>query len=242
MSLLSFVESFAKDFPTDWKSFEDKITALQRSAKLEDIKPYFLQVWESVLHDREAMDIYEAVFRLFDAANRIVLPEPVTPTKTTRYNDTADTEGDIGDALLKHWNSPYIGPSCRILQEMIRQYEQEDCGTYYTKSLLFVQSSGTGKSRLADAFGKGCPMVNYVIRKENSGFPLRDPEILEFMQLGPTVAQQELMKQSPFPKSLPEREQEERISNTWFHALSIGILQATFEICKISFPLSSTST
>jgi hypothetical protein len=105
----------------------------------------------------------------------------------------------------------------------------------YTKSLLFVQSSGTGKSRLADAFAMNCPIVNYVIRQAISGFPPRDSEILKFMQLYPTSNISESMDQSLYFKSLPERDQQERTLNTWFHALAIGILQTTFEICKI-FP------
>ena len=53
---------------------------------------------------------------------------------------------------------------------------------YYAKTLIFVQSSGMGKSRLADAFGRYCPMINFVLREEGTtGYPPPDGEVLSFM-------------------------------------------------------------
>lgn len=49
--------------------------------------------------------------------------------------------------------------------------------------MVFVQSSGTGKSRLADSFGRNCLMINFVLREEDStGFPPPDGEIREFLR------------------------------------------------------------
>jgi hypothetical protein len=108
--------------------------------------------------------------------------------------------------------------------------ERQFSDGFYSKSLLFVQSSGAGKSRLADAFGEIFPMISYVIRKDLNGFPPRDKEILDFMQSNPSSAQEEFMS-SP-SKSLTDVERSERGANIWHHAVSVGILQASFEICK----------
>ena len=66
----------------------------------------------------------------------------------------------------------------------------------------------------------------------------RDPKVLKFMQLEPTSILHEAMDQSLYFRSLSERDQQERILNTWFHALAVGVLHATFEICEIVSPLS----
>lgn len=59
------------------------------------------------------------------------------------------------DKLQKQWNRDYIGPSCESLRDRIREYEViSKQNKHYSKSLLFIQSSGTVKSRLADEYGK----------------------------------------------------------------------------------------
>lgn len=55
-----------------------------------------------------------------------------------------------------------------------------DCSDYYTKTFIFVQSSGIGKLRLADAFDKSYLMINFIFYK-NDGYPLDDTEILQFI-------------------------------------------------------------
>lgn len=52
-----------------------------------------------------------------------------------------------------------------------------DYSDYYTKTFVFVQSSGIGKSRLADAFGENCLMINFILYTDN-GYPLSNTEIL----------------------------------------------------------------
>ena len=77
---------------------------------------------------------------------------------------------------------------------MIRDNESrmDSAEMFYAKTLIFVQSSGMGKSRLADAFGKECPMVNFVLREEGTlGYPPADSEVLSFMRKRPSVEDQE---------------------------------------------------
>ena len=90
---------------------------------------------------------------------------------------------------------------------------------------MFLQSSGMGKSRLADAFGQGCPMINYVLREEGTlGFPPADDEILSFMG-----EQEESLNESPH--DLPSKKYlKKRMDMTWYHSLAVGLLQASFEI------------
>ena len=62
---------------------------------------------------------------------------------------------------------------------MIRQNESLK-PPFYAKTLIFVQSSGMGKSRLADAFGEECRMI--ILREEGTlGYPPADGEALSFM-------------------------------------------------------------
>lgn len=61
----------------------------------------------------------------------------------------------------------------------------------HAKTLVFVQSSGMGKSRLADAFGESCLMINYIL------CPPGDQEILQFMLSKPP---HEVLNASPSEK------------------------------------------
>jgi hypothetical protein len=133
------------ELPLDWDSFYHKITTLERSDKLRELGTNLLYPWQCVLYNREPRDVYESVLNLYNAVNQIVLPGPETPRKGDFNQDNEDA---AGEALLQHWNSPYIGPSYRILRDMIRRYEEENSEIYYTKSIFFVQCSGAGKSRL----------------------------------------------------------------------------------------------
>lgn len=60
-----------------------------------------------------------------------------------------------------------------------------DCPDYYAKSFVFVQSSKIGKSRLTNTFGKSCPMINFILCKDD-GHPFGDTKILQFIFLEPS--------------------------------------------------------
>lgn len=106
------------------------------------------------------------------------------------------------------------------LEDNIRAYEQMfNRDKSYSKSLLFVQSSGTGKSRLADAYGQFRPMVTYVLRSEDDGFPPADKGILALMS-------------APSRDASSQHAEGTRKDNIWFHAIAVGILRATFENCE----------
>lgn len=73
---------------------------------------------------------------------------------------------------------------------------------------------------MADAYGKLCPMVTYVLRNENYGFPPADREIVNAMCKNPSYS---VSSQLDAPNSLEDRN--ERATNIWFHAISVGILK-----------------
>src|SRR5213082_582390 len=97
---------------------------------------------------------------------------------------------------------------------------------FYARTLVFVQSSGMGKSRLADAFGQNCPMINFVLRNDDKGYPPSDVEILQFMLCPPPVYLSGMLHESP-----------EKTTILWNHSIAVGLLQASFEICKLHEPI-----
>ena len=53
---------------------------------------------------------------------------------------------------------------------------------YYTKTLVFVQSSGMDKSRLADTFDTTYPIINFILCNDSVGYPPTDDQIQTFMR------------------------------------------------------------
>jgi hypothetical protein len=55
-----------------------------------------------------------------------------------------------------------------------------------------------GKSKLADAFGKECPMINFVLRDiKDMGYPPPDTEILSFTRMAQPQAFSSMIYKSP---------------------------------------------
>lgn len=72
-------------------------------------------------------------------------------------------------------------------------------------------------------------MVTYVMRNDEYGFPPTDQAIADVMCKSPTFS---ASSQLGVPWDPFDEGQRERSANIWFHAISVGILQATFEICE----------
>jgi hypothetical protein len=120
------------------------------------LKPYCSSLLEKVADKASDLDIWTAVATLLVAFDSL----RVTPRSSKENNATF---------LKKDWTSTFIGDSLRILQGVIRDFECQPLhkrDEFYARTLVFLQSSGMGKSRLADAFGQGCPMINYVLREK----------------------------------------------------------------------------
>ena len=197
-----------------------------------------------------ALDIWNAVASLLVAFESSSVPTtPKPPTKYTEANSL------ILRQLRENWTSDYLPESLQALQEMIENNESKcDPEVHYAKTLTFVQSSGMGKSRLADAFGKECPMVNFVLREEGSvGYPPPDKEVLSFMRKKLSAQNQEKILKSPRVNRLSSRRNSEASTDSppsekghvdetflesvattvWNHSIAVGLLQASFEICKL---------
>ena len=138
----------------------------------------------------------------------------------------------FGD-LQKHWVYPYFSDSLDTLQDVVRSYDSAKISNYYARTLVFVQSSGMGKSRLADSFGESCPMINFVFRRAKEGFPLADSEVLEFVDKKPENFKQMVNSPNISPKGKPEGFPEDRANAVWNHCIAVGLLQASLEICKL---------
>jgi hypothetical protein len=174
--------------------------------------------------DEESM--WSAVYELFI---------PVTPPRSKSISPTMIGDRFVGD-LYDAWRWPYFkDPLIALRQQM--QHCIDDKSAYYAKTLVFVQSSGMGKSRLADAFGESCPMINFILR-ENEGYPPGDSEILDFMCEKPPKRLSDTVSKSPSkPKSGGEDRSafdKRRTVAIWNHSVAVGLLKASFEACEFN--------
>ena len=139
--------------------------------------------------------------------------------------------GALGD-LRGDWTRDYFPGSLEILQSLVRDCNMEG---YYSKTLVFLQSSGVGKSRLADAFGETCLMVSFNLRREGTiGYPPADTEILAFMQRQPSGGHSTFLRQSP-QKNRDSEYPSNREHYIWNHSIVVALLRASFEHRKLKY-------
>ena len=97
--------------------------------------------------------------------------------------------------LYDHWCGKYSGNSLQSLEASIQRYQTEwrvDYDNhYYSKSINIFQSSGMGKSRLADEMGKKNFQFPFVFRDpRDTGYPPGDMEISNYLRQstpGPSI-------------------------------------------------------
>ncbi|KAI9781067.1 MAG: hypothetical protein M1839_006344 [Geoglossum umbratile] len=132
--------------------------------------------------------------------------------------------------LHQDWHRAYLRDSLDALQlQMVECLE--DKAKYYAKTLVFVQSSGMGKSRLVDMFGRFCPMINFHLREQGDGYPPPDSEILSFMRRQPSRGVYRLIFNSwAKPRhAAPDDFAGKRVAAVWNHSIVVGLLQASLE-------------
>jgi hypothetical protein len=97
----------------------------------------------------------------------------------------ADTQ-ETQNRLYDHWQDTYDGDSLEGLRTTIENYERQwtdEYATCYSKSINIFQSSGMGKSRLADELGKTNLEFSFVFRNpSDGGYPRGDTEITNYFQ------------------------------------------------------------
>jgi hypothetical protein len=170
--------------------------------------------------------VYEAVYRTSNP--------PATLLKESR--STASSSGLPLD-LHSHWNREFFGDSLIGLKEQMQDCLKDE-RPFYAKTLVFVQSSGMGKSRLADTFGRTCPMISFTLRESLNGYPPRDEEILSFTRKQLSSDDYEKIILSPSKKPLLGRPtttefSKRRASVIWNHCVAVGLLQASLQ--NVSF-------
>ncbi|KAI9763888.1 MAG: hypothetical protein M1839_006121 [Geoglossum umbratile] len=142
--------------------------------------------------------------------------------------------GSLPDRSLRDlhhdWHRAYLPDSLDALQLQMEEC-LKDKSEYYAKTIVFVQSSGMGKSRLADMFGRFCPMINFILREKGDGYPPPDSKIIEFMRESPRGDASRVIIGSPVTSrhETPGKFREMRVAAVWNHSLAVGLLQASLE-------------
>jgi hypothetical protein len=172
---------------------------------------------EKVASGASDLDVWAAVAHLLIGFSSPKVPS--APTTPEESGITNEMKSPILRTLHENWTSDYLPESLHALQDMIRDNESKMGwnSPFYAKTLIFVQSSGMGKSRLADAFGKEYPMINFVLREEGTlGYPPADGEVLSFMSKRLSEEDQRKITDTPTAKKLSSKralEMDEKIAN-----------------------------
>jgi hypothetical protein len=202
---------------------EEEVTLPKR------LRPQLSLLLEKLASGASELDIWITVVTLLKEFNRLV----IVPTEDSTGSTTVSINSTIVESLKKDWTSIFIPDSLRVLEGIIRNFDSQTetkRNEFYARTLVFIQSSGMGKSRLADAFGQSCLMVNYVLReKDTFGYPPADHEILSLMRMHPSEDQEDFLASSP-TKSPEKKYPKSRIDIIWYHSLAVGLFQASFEI------------
>ena len=205
------------EFALAWRKQESFPTTL---------KPYCSSLLEKIASKASDLDVWKAVAELlieFDKPRTLPNVKNV-PSHMRTPSQTSVAARDVA----ADWTRPYFPDSLHALQSLIREYQQLDIKQYYARTLVFVQSSGMGKSRLVDAFGQKCPMINFILReKETTGFPPGDDDILSFLREKPSINEMNNLR------SLQNTYSEVMATVAWNHTLAVALLQASFEECKL---------
>ena len=147
------------------------------------IRSEFSTLLDKVASRASDLDIWTAIAQLLTAFDLNTLSN--TKNVPSHSRNLSNISSVLRD-LRKDWNNEYFPPSLVALQDLVQRYQQLPVNSYYARTLVFVQSSGMGKSRLVDSFGEVCPMINFILREEGTtGFPPADPEILSFLREKP---------------------------------------------------------
>ncbi|KAH0555668.1 hypothetical protein GP486_006388, partial [Trichoglossum hirsutum] len=158
----------------------------------------------------------------------------VPPTTLLRKKSLSPTSRDLFlYDLYNDWNRNFVEDALLGLQQQMQDCIN-DTSEYYAKTLVFVQSSGMGKSRLADSFGQICPMISFVLRERGDGYPPPDHQVRDFLcHMVPTEIRN-IATESPLKKGGPDTREfsERRLASIWNHCLAFAILQASINKCE----------
>ncbi|KAI9779500.1 MAG: hypothetical protein M1839_007308 [Geoglossum umbratile] len=214
------------------KSLSDDIYNLRsrfsERVRIGDIAILLEHVTAEPINDES---LWSAVYRLF-------YEDSVPPTTPPRKKSLSPASRDLFlHDLYKDWNRNFVEDALIGLQQQMRDCIN-DTSEYYAKTLVFVQSSGMGKSRLADSFGRICPMISFVLREHGDGYPPPDHQVRDFMRHMVPTGIRKIATESPLKKGgLDAKEfSERRLASIWNHCLAFAILQASISKCELPVP------
>ena len=153
-----------------------------------------------------------------------------TPTTLAQKKSPSPISTDVLHDMHIDWNHNFFEDALLGLRQQMR-----DCNNnrlkYYARTLVFVQSSGMGKSRLADSFGRICPMINFVLCEKDDGYPIPNHQVQDFMCKVVPGEVREIATSSPQSKGRPDEDEflEWRLSFIWNHSLAFAILYASIK-------------
>jgi hypothetical protein len=158
----------------------------------------------------------------------------------------------IESSLELHWRDQFIGGAKDIFASVLAKNDEDMAkapkrGTIDSRAIILVQSSGMGKSRLLDEYGKICPVVNFILRPEGvTGYPptdvvptgVPDRSTIETLlklcfftkHFQPPLDSSKMIAQRG-PKSSRNPENELLLS-VWCQATAITLLHSTFNCRK----------
>ena len=211
-------------------------------ARLPDaLRLHLSLLLKKVVSEASELDIWATIVELlkeFDSPT-------VIPTEDSVGTTPAAVNSLVVQSLKNDWTSDFIPDSLKALKDLIWDFDKKlllKDNEFYARTLVFIQSSGMGKSRLADAFGQSSPMINYVLREKGTlGYPPTDHDILSLMRKKPSDDQNAILTRSP-SRSLRNDYPKSRADATWYHSLAVGLLQASFETLNTWVKERSTLT
>ncbi|KAI9763810.1 MAG: hypothetical protein M1840_009064 [Geoglossum simile] len=207
--------------------FDDLYILLGRFPQQLNIEAVGILLEHVVEHPDDEESIWSAVYGLFHE-DRV---PPTIPPQMKNFSPTS-REHFLRD-IYKDWNRDFFNDALIGLQQQMRGCIN-GAPEYYAKTLVFVQSSGVGKSRLADSFGRICPMISFVLRGEGDGYPPPDHQVRNFMcQAVPNMVRK-VATVSPLKKGGPGAREfsERRLASIWNHCLAFAILEASINSCE----------
>ena len=206
------------------KSLSDDIYALRgqfpERVSVEAIAIVLEQVIAEPVNEES---LWSEVYRLF---------WPVTPPLRSKSISPSSLGVPFLHDLYRDWNGKFFKDPLIGLRQQMKDCISGALPPHYAKTLVFVQSSGMGKSRLADTFGTTCPMINFILRKDSVGYPPTDDKIQAFMRQPMSSGLLNSIRNSPSRKGSSESVKRARAAIIWNHSIMFGILQASFEICE----------
>lgn len=192
---------------------------------------------DATAHNVSDADLWESVRNLTTETAGKNTSKPVK--QRSQYID--ELEERTAEIAWQGWKQPYTSNSLDILTNLIDKYEKDKelRDLYYAKTLVFTQSSGMGKSRLALEFGRYHPTINFMFGDRKNKIPPGDPEIVEIIDSVPGNEFLKEISQSAISReeATPQLKQD-RGYIIWYHSIATGLLLASLEECELSFSVS----